>query len=130
PVWLWLTHTTDLLPGSANIWLPAHLIYFVAGMTLAVLQARGVRCRTWLALTLALAALLTVAAPVAGNISGEDLQPWQPILKTFLYAVFACGLMAPLVLGDGGGYARLLASRPVVWLGEISYEIFLLHVIV
>ncbi len=130
PLWLWLTHTTDLLPGSANIWLPAHLIYFVAGMTLAVLQVRGARCRTWPSLLLASAALLAVATPVAGNISGEDLQPWQPILKTVLYTVFACGLMAPLVLGDGRGYGRLLASRPVVWIGEISYEIFLLHVIV
>lgn len=130
PLWLWFTQTTDLLPGSANIWLPAHLIYFVGGMTLAVLQVRGARCRPWLVLPLALAALLVVASPVAGNISGQDLAPWQPVVKTFLYAVFACALMAPLVLGDGGRYARLLGSRPVVWLGEISYEIFLLHVIV
>ena len=34
------------------------------------------------------------------------------------------------MLGDHGRYARLLDSRPVVWLGEISYEIFLLHVVV
>ena len=34
------------------------------------------------------------------------------------------------MLGGRGGYARLLSSRPMVWLGEISYEIFLLHVIV
>lgn len=37
--------------------------------------------------------------------------------------------MAPLALGDQGWYARLLATRPMVWLGEISYEIFLIHLV-
>jgi peptidoglycan/LPS O-acetylase OafA/YrhL len=37
--------------------------------------------------------------------------------------------VAPLALGDGGWYYRLLATRPMVWLGEISYEIFLIHLI-
>ena len=39
-------------------------------------------------------------------------------------------IVAPLALGDRGWYARLLGSRPMVWLGEISYEIFLVHLIV
>lgn len=37
--------------------------------------------------------------------------------------------VAPLALGNRGLYARLLASRPIVFLGEISYEIFLIHLI-
>jgi peptidoglycan/LPS O-acetylase OafA/YrhL len=37
--------------------------------------------------------------------------------------------VAPLALGNQGWYARFLASRPMVWLGEISYEIFLIHLI-
>jgi peptidoglycan/LPS O-acetylase OafA/YrhL len=37
--------------------------------------------------------------------------------------------VAPLALGDHGWYARLLATRPMVWLGEISYEIFLIHLV-
>ena len=36
---------------------------------------------------------------------------------------------ALLALGDEGLYYRLLATRPMVWLGEISYEIFLIHLI-
>jgi peptidoglycan/LPS O-acetylase OafA/YrhL len=39
-------------------------------------------------------------------------------------------LIAPLALGDHGWYARILATRPMVWLGEISYEIFLIHLVV
>jgi len=37
--------------------------------------------------------------------------------------------VAPLALGDQGLYWRLLATRPMVWLGEISYEIFLIHLV-
>ena len=46
------------------------------------------------------------------------------------YAVIATLMVAPLALGNRGWYARVLASRPMVWLGEISYEIFLIHLIV
>ena len=39
PVWLLVLHTTDWLPSSAGMWLPAHLLYFAGGMALAVLRA-------------------------------------------------------------------------------------------
>jgi peptidoglycan/LPS O-acetylase OafA/YrhL len=56
---------------------------------------------------------------------------WVPLAKAGLYALIATLAVGTLVLGGGaGGYARLFGSRPMVWLGEISYEIFLLHVIV
>ena len=38
-------------------------------------------------------------------------------------------MLAPAALGDDGWYTRWLASRPMVWLGEISYEIFLVHLV-
>jgi peptidoglycan/LPS O-acetylase OafA/YrhL len=37
--------------------------------------------------------------------------------------------VAPLALGNQGWYCRFLATRPMVWLGEISYEIFLIHLV-
>jgi peptidoglycan/LPS O-acetylase OafA/YrhL len=46
------------------------------------------------------------------------------------YAVIATLVVAPPALGDRGWYVRLLGSVPMVWLGEISYEMFLVHVIV
>ncbi|MGU3497592.1 acyltransferase family protein [Mycobacterium sp. C31M] len=129
PIWLWVQHATDVLPTSANIWLPAHLIHFVGGMALAVLQVGAVRCRGDVPLVIAVIALLVVALPIAGAVTAAPVQPWQAVLKSTLYAVVAVGLLAPLVLDPGGGFARLLGSRPVVWLGEISYEVFLVHVI-
>jgi peptidoglycan/LPS O-acetylase OafA/YrhL len=123
-------NSTDWLPTAAGMWLPAHLLQFVGGMALAVLQASGARARAGIALPIALIAFLTVASPVAGDIRVPEVEPWQPAVKAVLYAVVAVGLMAPLALGTGSFYGRVLSSRPIVWLGEISYEIFLLHVIV
>jgi len=51
------------------------------------------------------------------------------VVKTVFFAVIATLAVAPLALGDQGLYWRLLASRPMVWLGEISYEIFLIHLV-
>ncbi len=47
-----------------------------------------------------------------------------------LYAVIATLVVAPAALGDRGLLDRLLSGRAMVWLGGISYEIFLLHVLV
>ena len=38
-------------------------------------------------------------------------------------------MVAPLALRIAGWYARFLATRPMVFLGEISYEIFLIHLV-
>ncbi len=51
-------------------------------------------------------------------------------MKTVFYAAIATLVVAPLALGNRGWYARALATRPMVWLGEISYEIFLVHLVV
>ena len=55
---------------------------------------------------------------------------WQALVKTGFYAAIATLLIAPLALGNRGWYAGLLATRPMVWLGEISYEIFLVHLVI
>ena len=41
PMWLIVLHTTDWLPNSAGMWLPAHLACFAGGMALAVLRRWG-----------------------------------------------------------------------------------------
>ena len=126
PTWLLLVTTTDMLPNSAGMWLPAHIGWFVGGMALAVLQAVGARCHAGLAIPLAVALYLLVSTPIGGAILGPD-PVWVPVAKSLLYAAIATLAVAPLALGSNGGYRQFLGSRPMVWLGEISYEIFLLH---
>ncbi len=130
PLWLIVIQTTDSLPNSAGMWLPAHLGLFAGGMALAVLDTLGVRCRADVALALALLAYLAVSSPIAGTVSLGPVRWWEPLTKSLLYTVIATLVVASVVLGGGGRLSRLLGSRPMVWLGEISYEIFLLHVLV
>lgn len=128
PAWQGLLHVTEWLPNSAGMWLPAHLLHFVGGMALAVLRVMGVRCYAFAAIPLAVICFLIVSTPIAGEVVGP-VEWWQPVAKTVLYAVVATLVVAPIALGGRGWFARLLGSRPMVWLGEISYEIFLLHVL-
>lgn len=131
PVWLILVIAAapnGVLPNSAGMWLPAHLAWFAGGMALAVLQALGKRCPAAFAIPLAVALYLVVATPIGGSLPGPD-PTWSPVAKSLLYAAIATLAVAPPALGSREWYSRLLGSRPMVWLGEISYEIFLLHVV-
>ncbi len=130
PIWLIALQTTDWLPNSAGMWLPAHLACFAGGMALAALRSIGVRCYAWAAIPLALIMFLIASTPIAGDATMSPETVWEPLAKTVLYATIATLVVAPLALGDRGRYARLLSSRAMVRLGEISYEIFLLHVVV
>jgi len=130
PAWLVVLHTTDWLPNSAGMWLPAYLTCFIGGMALAVFQAMGARCHASVALPLALLGYLIVATPIAGAATMGPVRLWEPLIKALLYAIVATLVVAPLALGNRGWYSRVLSSRPIVWLGEISYEVFLIHVIV
>ncbi|BBZ62123.1 acyltransferase [Mycolicibacterium monacense DSM 44395] len=134
PVWLTVVHTTEWLPNSAGMWLPAHLDWFAGGMALATLQRMGVRCRAAVAIPLAILLFLVVSTPVAGEMTMGPMPLWAPLMKNLLYACIATLAVAPLALGaparTGGWYRRALSCRPVAWLGEVSYELFLLHVLV
>lgn len=130
PLWLVVLHTTDWLPNGAGSWLPHYLVWFAGGMALAVLVHNDVRCYAVAALPVALGAYLVVATPIAGRTDAPALDLAQDLVKVMFYAAIATLVVAPLALGDTGSYARFLSSRPMVWLGEISYEIFLLHVLV
>lgn len=138
PVWTVVLHTTDWLPDGAGFWLPHYLVWFVGGMTLAVLQAMGARCCALLAIPVAVVSYLIASTPIAGDTSGSPAQLREDLAETMFYALIATLVVAPLALTGRpaagrqhrGWYERVLASRPMVWLGEISYEIFLVHVIV
>ena len=129
PAWLVLVHTAHWLPDGARLWPPTYLIWFLAGMLLTVLQAMGVRCFGFVALPIAMICYFIVSTPIGGDPTTSPKVLYEALIKTGFYAVIAALLIAPLALGNRGWYARVLATRPMVWLGEISYEIFLVHLI-
>lgn len=135
PLWLVVIHTTDWLPNGAGLWLPHYLVWFVGGMVLAVLAVTGARCYAVAALPVAVVSYLVVATPIAGRTDAPALDLGQDVAKVLFYAAIATLVVAPLALSGQqvdrqSRYERVMGSRVMVWLGEISYEIFLVHVIV
>ena len=130
PAWLVLVHTTDWFPDGARLWLPTYLAWFIGGMMLVVLSVMGQQTYAVVCLPLAVICYLIVSTPFGGEPTTSPAKLWEALAKTAFYAVIAMLAVAPLALGNRGWYARALASRPMVWLGEISYEIFLIHLIV
>ncbi|BBZ32330.1 acyltransferase family protein [Mycolicibacterium confluentis] len=130
PAWFWLVHTVDWLPDGARLWLPGYLLWFVGGMALAVLQSMGVGCYGFVAVPLAVICYLIASTPIAGEPTTSPTGTLEAVMKSVFYGVIAVLVIAPPGLGDQRGwYNRFLASRPMVWLGEISYEIFLVHLV-
>jgi peptidoglycan/LPS O-acetylase OafA/YrhL len=129
PAWLILVHTTDFLPDSARLWLPTYLVWFIGGMVLAALQPLGVRAYALACIPLAVVCYFIVSTPIGGAPTTSPAELREALVKAGFYAVIATLMVAPLALGDRGLYARFLASRPMVFLGEISYEIFLIHLL-
>jgi peptidoglycan/LPS O-acetylase OafA/YrhL len=129
PAWLVLIHTVRWFPDGARLWLPTYLAWFVGGMMLTVLQAMGVRCYAFAALPLATVSYFIASTPIAGAPTTSPSALTEAVVKACFYAVIATLAVAPLALGDQGWYSQLLASRPMVWIGEISYEIFLIHLV-
>ncbi|OBB61116.1 acyltransferase [Mycobacterium sp. 852013-51886_SCH5428379] len=129
PLWLWLVHYTASLPDGARLWLPTYLVWFLGGMLLAVLQAMGVRAYALACIPLAVVCYLIASTPIAGAPTTSPAGLGEALTKTGFYAVIATLVVTPLALGNRGWYSRLLATRPMVFLGEISYEIFLIHLI-
>ena len=142
--WIAWIRSTDLLSGGApDLWLPSFGGWFAAGMLLAVLSVadrdwRPVRIANELGNSLATCwtaagALFWMAtSPIAGPTTLDPPTAPEAVLKNVLYLGVAALLVLPLVFGDQReGWVRpLLASPPARYLGEISYGLFLVHVVV
>jgi peptidoglycan/LPS O-acetylase OafA/YrhL len=133
PAWLVLVHTTEFLPDGAPLWLPTYLMWFLGGMLLAALLPLGVKAYAMVCVPLALACYFIASTPIAGAPTTSPAELREGLAKTLFYAVISTLLVAPLALrgndGARGWYAQFTASRPMVFLGEISYEIFLIHLV-
>nr|WP_083773749.1 acyltransferase [Tsukamurella paurometabola] len=126
--WVALVTATELFGKTARTWPPSYAAAFAAGITVALFADRvhwtPLRRRALLAAAmLSYAVLLT---PLAGPIDLALPNPGQGVLKYLLEALIG----GVLVAWAASGPSRVLASRPMVWLGGISYEFFLIHVMV
>jgi peptidoglycan/LPS O-acetylase OafA/YrhL len=130
--WIWVAPGVQL---TARMWPPAYGWWFFAGMMLTVIAAMAPRWPRWgtpVSLLVALAAFLAAAA-TGGPPTMVPSDYLQAVGKSALYLVVAVAVIAPLALNTGrphGWYQRVLGWRPIVWLGGISYEFFLLHMMV
>lgn len=130
PLWTLVTHHTDIT-FTARLWLPGFIAWFAGGMLLALASVTFERCNPYVAGLSALYFLLLACTPLAGEATIVPSEAAAASTKSVLYLLFATSLMAPLVIGDRPGpLGRLCSSAPMVWLGEISYEIFLVHLVV
>jgi peptidoglycan/LPS O-acetylase OafA/YrhL len=145
--WIVAAHTLPFLDIRIHgQWLPWHLPWFAAGMAFAVVhvhtRSRKAHGR-WLVLDdlaaapgtcLALAGVtfLLATTPIAGPRSLEALPTLgQSLVKMTLYTVTAALVVLPAVFGSAdAAHRRVLAWSPLRRLGDLSYGIFLCHLIV
>jgi peptidoglycan/LPS O-acetylase OafA/YrhL len=127
--------------GLAFLWLPTNLDLFAAGMALAVLSARASRSpeladrldrwarrpELWWAPAAALFAWYAYRVGPAPFETGYAGFFWQR--RQFVLGLFTVLLLVPAVFGHGeGGLVRRLWSwRPLVWVGTVSYGLYLWH---
>jgi|GEM_PF-657351 len=116
-------------PGGEIAQLPWRIDEFVAGMVGAAIAVRG-DLATRLHARLTWVAVLSLVAG-AWIIGARDPAWWQPGALPFVRAAWIDVTVAALLIGLSGSMsavARLFASRTMVWLGTISYSIYLWHV--
>ena len=116
-------------PGAEIAQLPWRIDEFVAGMAGAAFAVRmsgaaGRARMTWIA-----TASLVAGAWTLGVHDPQWWQPgWLPLLRAgwidLSVAALLVGLCGTMATASGG----MLASRVAVWLGTISYSIYLWHV--
>ncbi|MDF0529871.1 acyltransferase [Tsukamurella sp. 8F] len=130
--WVAFTCGTTVLDDTSRTWPPTFGVCFAAGAALAV--AGPVRLPAWGSWGCAASAVAAYALLMSGLAGPIDLSrpsAWQGAVKLALYAAFGAAMVTPLAFGSGNSVAtRVLGSRIMVWLGDISYEYFLIHVMV
>ena len=138
-------------------WIPGFLDWFSLGMAAAVIQVRlsmagapawmlalrQVAQGTGWCLLIAAGLAVIAATPIAGPLTFDPAEPNSLVIKHVLYGVIAAFLLLPGFLGVGDTHepsaqtasaspslwATILASPVMVYLGTISYGVFLWHLV-
>ncbi len=140
------------LSTITGYWLPGFLDWFAIGMAAAVIQVRLSKggAPTWMlsvrqiaqatgwCLLIAAGLAVIAATPIAGPLTFDPAEPNSLVIKHVLYGVIATFLLLPGFLGVGdtrdevsphSWWAAILANPIVVYLGTISYGVFLWHLV-
>ena len=133
-----------LQESMAGLWLPGYLDWFAAGMLAAyarVLQHRSVVPRwarslrdmahdTTTSLVVGMLLLAISLTPVAGPVTLDQPTMWEGMVKHLLYGSAAFFLLLPAFLGSSTGrFGRFMSVGLLRRLGQISYGIFLWHLL-
>jgi peptidoglycan/LPS O-acetylase OafA/YrhL len=118
--------------------LPEYIDYFAIGMALAAVSAAGaggravelVERRPWFAWLGAAVLFVLVSKGIgfSGGV-GDELTDARYLARHYLYGAIALCVLLPAVFGDPdrGLIRRMLAWRPLLWVGLVSYGAFLYH---
>jgi peptidoglycan/LPS O-acetylase OafA/YrhL len=129
--------------GHYGQWLPGYLPWFMVGLAFAAVSAslaaqprKHVLDRIGADLAgcwiLAVAVFALACSPLAGPRLLLTPTGWEAGAKVILYAIAGAFFVLPLVFGPEreGSPRRVLCGPVPFWLGEISYGIFCIHMIV
>lgn len=136
----WLHAADPSVASVAWAWLPANTDLFALGMGVALIDVgsehddRLARCREvirrhgrwcWLGV----AGVFWVVSTRVGLPRGfGETSGAQELTRQFLYGAVGVLAVLPLALGAAGDrVGRVLAWSPVVWLGVVSYAIYVWH---
>lgn len=145
-LWFALVHGTGAAwLATAGTWLPAYAGWFAGGIALAVVRTHvdsghaPADSRWWVAEEVgrhpftcwSLAALVYFAAmtPIAGPRSLQVTTSAESVTKQALYLILAVALVWPAVFGRSEVTHALLGNRVMRYLGDISYGVFLYHLL-
>ena len=142
--WTVLAHTgASPNRAVAPLWLPGYLDWFALGMAAAVLRVhlglgRGGPATALRDLAAAPGTCLVVGGllfwlattPLAGPRDLEAMTPWEALSRHLLYGLAGAAVLLPAVFATRRGPVETVLTHPVVaWLGEVSYGVFLWHVL-
>jgi peptidoglycan/LPS O-acetylase OafA/YrhL len=145
--WIIVAVLTASDPEHANagrmlLWLPAYLDHFALGMAFAVISVAGERdgrmplawvtrwpWAPWLGAAAAFAVVTVGIGLSPQNRIDAPMDAAQTVARHWLYAAVAVGVVLPAVFASQGRGAlgRLLGHPALLYLGVISYGIYLWH---
>ena len=128
---VWAHHPGDFLENRFYTFqFPSFLGHFGVGIAAAQLVQRGWRPRVDPDLAIAAAFAVLVLAPAWWLGYARQFEPVEgPLFSYFvrLLAGIFFGLLMVLALQPGSRVGRSFTLRPMVWMGEISYSLYLVH---